>query len=85
MKIEYSELAKRELSKLDRPMQLKIKNYLNDVATLEDPRSRGKCLVGNLGGLWRYRIGDYRIICEILDDKILITVLHIAHRKDVYK
>lgn len=85
MKVEYSETAKKELSKLNRPVQLQIKNYLNDIATLQDPRSHGKCLAGNLRSLWQYRIGDYRIICEILEDRILITVLHIAHRKEVYK
>ncbi len=85
MKVEFTETAIKELSKLDRPVQLQIKNYLNEVASLEDPKSRGKGLVGNLNGLWRYRVGDYRVICEILDDKILITVLHIAHRKEVYK
>ncbi len=85
MKVEFTETARKELSKLDRPVQLQIKNYLNEVASLEDPKSRGKGLVGNLNGLWRYRVGDYRVICEILDDKILITVLHIAHRKEVYK
>ncbi len=85
MKVEFTETARKELSKLDRPVQLQIKNYLNEVASLEDPKSRGKGLVGNLNRLWRYRVGDYRVICEILDDKILITVLHIAHRKEVYK
>ncbi len=84
MTIEYSAQAKKQLSKLDKPVQIQIKNYLNEVAKLENPRSSGKALVGNLSGKWRYRVGDYRLICEIEDDKILITVLRIGHRKDIY-
>ncbi len=85
MKIEYSTTALKELQKLDTPIQRQIKNYMDEVSILKDPRSRGKGLVGNLAGYWRYRVGDYRLICEITDDKILITVLHIGHRKEVYK
>ena len=85
MKIEYSEQAFRQLSKLDRPVQKQIKNYMDEVAALKDPRSRGKALKGTLSELWRYRSGDYRIICNIQDDKILITILRIGHRKEVYK
>ena len=71
-------------SKLDKSVQRRIKNYLDDIVQLENPRSRGKALVGNLVNLWRYRVGDYRIICDIQDEKILITILRIGHRKDVY-
>lgn len=85
MKVEYSATAFRELKKLDKSIQKKIKTYMSEVAKLEDPRSRGKILVGNLSGLWRYRVGDIRIVCEIQDSKILITILRIANRKEVYK
>lgn len=85
MKVEYSMTALKEFSKLDKPIQKQIKKYMCEVSKLENPRSRGKALVGNFVGLWRYRIGDYRLICEIKDDKIIITVLHIAHRKEVYR
>ena len=85
MKIEYSEQAFRQLSKLDKPVQKQIKNYMDEVAALEDPRSRGRALKGTLSELWRYRSGDYRIICNIQDDKILITILRLGHRKEVYK
>lgn len=84
MKLEFSEAAKKTFSKLDKSDQKRIKNYLDDIVQLENPRSRGKALVGNLVNLWRYRVGDYRIICDIQDEKILITILRIGHRKDVY-
>lgn len=84
MKLEFSEAAKKTFSKLDKSVQRRIKNYLDDIVQLENPRSRGKALVGNLVNLWRYRVGDYRIICDIQDEKILITILRIGHRKDVY-
>lgn len=85
MRIEYSEQAFRQFSKLDKPAQRQIKNYMDGVAKLENPRSRGKALKGALSELWRYRSGDYRIICDIQDDKILITILRIGHRKEVYE
>lgn len=84
MKLEFSEAAKKTFSKLDKSVQRRIKNYLDDIVQLGNPRSRGKALVGNLVNLWRYRVGDYRIICDIQDEKILITILRIGHRKDVY-
>ena len=52
---------------------------------LDNPHMSGKALVGNYAGLWRYRVGDYRLICEIHDEKIFVTVLRIAHRKEVYR
>jgi mRNA interferase RelE/StbE len=85
VKVEYSATAVKELRKLDKPIQRQIKEYMEDVAALKDPRSRGHALVGNLAGLWRYRVGDFRVVCEIQDTKILITILHIADRKEVYR
>ena len=85
MRVVYSETALKELKKLDKPIQKRIKDYMDEVAKLEDPRSRGKILVKNLSGLWRYRVGDIRVVCEIKDAEILITVLRIADRKEVYK
>ncbi len=85
MKVEYSATAVKELRKLDKPIQRQIKEYMEDVAALKDPRSRGHALVGNLAGLWRYRVGDFRVVYEIQDTKILITILHIADRKEVYR
>lgn len=85
MKIEYTSIAKKELKKLDRQIQIKIKNYLDEIANLENPRSHGKALVGNLSHLWRYIVADYRLICDIQDEKILVTILRIGHRKEIYK
>ena len=85
MRVVYSETALKEFKKLDKPIQKRIKDYMDEVAKLEDPRSRGKILVENLSGLWRYRVGDIRVVCEIKDAEILITVLRIADRKEVYK
>ena len=84
MRYEFSEHAKKQLLKMDRPAQEQIKKYMDDISTLQDPRSRGKALKGNFADLWRYRFGDYRIICDIQDERILITILRIGHRKEVY-
>jgi len=85
MKIQYSDVAKKQFIKLDKSVQKRIKKYLEEVATLENPRSRGKCLVSNLSGYWRYRIGDYRIICQVKDDALLIDVVFLGHRKKIYE
>lgn len=84
MKLEYLPKAARQLSKLDKSVQKKIKTYLNQVAELENPRSRGKALIGNLAGFWRYRVGDYRILCKIKDERLIITVVEVGHRREVY-
>ncbi len=84
--VELTQAAKRHLRKLDRQTQSRILDYLEDeIVVLEDPRSRGKALVGNKQGLWRYRVGDYRIICSIEDHRLVIVVLELGHRKDIYR
>ncbi len=84
MRIEYTETARKQLKKLDKTMQKRILDYMDEVALLENPRSRGKALVENMRGLWRYRVGDYRVICEIQESRIIISVLKIGHRKNIY-
>ena len=86
-KIELSELAERELNKLDpQHSQRILKFLLQRVAKLEDPRSIGKALQGSrFGELWRYRVGDFRIICKMEDDKLVVLVVGIGHRKGVYR
>ena len=84
MRIEYTETARKQLKKLDKTMQKRILDYMDEVGQLENPRSRGKALVENMRGLWRYRVGDYRVICETQDSKIIISVLKIGHRKNIY-
>ncbi|MBZ2385950.1 type II toxin-antitoxin system RelE/ParE family toxin [Anaerococcus murdochii] len=84
MRIIYSEEALKSLKKLDKPVQRIIISYMDKIALLEEPRSRGKALSTNLRGFWRYRIGDYRILCEIQDEKLIICVVDIDHRKNIY-
>ena len=84
MKIVYTEKVLKQLKKLDKSVSSRIVDYMDEVANLEAPRSRGKSLVGNLIGLWRYRVGDYRILCRIIDDELVIMVVEIGHRKGVY-
>jgi len=84
--VEFTATAERQLLKLDKPWQRLIVDYLEDeVAPLTDPRSKGKALLGDRKGLWRYRVGDYRVLCQLLDNILVIVVVTIGHRKDVYK
>ena len=84
-KIEFLDTAKRELKKLDKRWQLTILDYLEDeIRNLDNPRNRGKALVGDKQGLWRYRVADYRIVCEIHDTELLIVAITIGHRKNIY-
>lgn len=85
MKVIFSDKARKEFLKFDKPIQKQIQTFIVKLQKMQDPYSSGKALAGNLVGLWRYRVGDYRLICEIKNDTILVTVLHIAHRKDIYK
>lgn len=84
MKIEYAPAASKQFTQLDKPIQRRIKKYMSEIAILDNPRARGKELTSNLSGLWRYRVGDYRILCRIRDDKLIITVIEIEHRSTVY-
>jgi mRNA interferase RelE/StbE len=84
--IEYTETAIKQLRKLDKPIARQIVDFMDErVAPLADPRSTGKALVGALGGLWRYRVGDYRVICEIRDGALITLVVQIGNRREVYR
>jgi len=84
--IEFDNAAAKELRKLDKQAQQEILDYLRErIATNKDPRRFGKPLSNNLAGLWRYRIRVYRLICNIENDKLVVLVLRVGHRKDVYK
>lgn len=85
MTVDYLPEAEKQLAKLDKYIQKRIKKYMDEVAKLEDPRSRGKGLLSNLSGLWRYRVGDFRIICQIKDAQLVVTVVRIGDRKEIYK
>ncbi len=83
--VELTATAIKQLRKLDKKWQAFILDYLEDeVATLGNPRNKGKALAGDKKGLWRYRIGNYRAICKIEDDQMLVIAVTIGHRKDVY-
>ena len=84
--IEVTESAEKQLSKIDRGQQKRIINYLESrIATAADPRQLGKPLTGEFSGMWRYRVGDYRLICSMKDEILTVLVLKIAHRRMVYK
>ena len=82
--IEFSRKAEKELSLLDKPQALRILNYLEELTDLDDPRRRGKALVADLSGLWRYRVGAWRILCRIEDSRLLVLVVKLGHRSSVY-
>lgn len=81
--IEWDDRARRELRSLDIAIQKKILRYTRERLS-ENPRNFGHELVGNKAGLWRYRIEDYRIICRLKDDNLVVLVIKVGHRKEVY-
>ena len=84
--IELSETASKQLAKLDKTEAKRITTFLRQkLAEIDNPRQVGKALTGPLSGLWRYRVGDYRLICEIQDGVLRILVLKIGNRKQVYR
>lgn len=85
--VEFDPDALKDLRKLDRPIQLRLIGFLKTrVAPLENPRDIGEALAGaRLGGYWKYRVGDWRIICDIQDKRIVVRVLRIGNRRDVYR
>lgn len=84
--IEYTDVALSQLRKLDKAAARRILNYMDrGVAPLDDARSLGKALRGPLGEFWRYRVGDYRIICDLKDEKLRVLVVRLGNRKDVYR
>lgn len=85
-RVEYSKYALRQLKKMDRFDARLITSWIGKhLDGIDDPRIYGKGLSGNRSGEWRYRVGDYRILCIIEDDVLLIEVFSIGHRSDVYK
>lgn len=85
-KVRFNKKAEKEFDKIDRPIQKKITIYVSTHLMVgENPRLFGHALKGNLKEFWRYRIGDYRLICHIDDKKQTIRIMHIGHRKDVYE
>jgi len=84
--INYAKTARDQLRKLDKSAARRIVDFMDErVAVSDDPRRIGKALKGPLGDLWRYRVGDYRIICDIQDGVLTVLVLQIGNRKEVYR
>lgn len=84
--VEFDNAAAKELRKLDRQTQREILRYFRErIAIDEDPRRFGKSLSSDLTGLWRYRVRNYRMICNIEDEKLIVLILRVGHRKDIYE
>ena len=84
-RIEVTTTAKKQLAKLDYQVQSEIVRFLRErIATGEDPRRYGAPLRRELAGRWKYRVGDYRLICEIQEERILVLVLMVGHRSRIY-
>ena len=84
--IEYAETAKKQLRKLDKLAARRIVDFMDErVSQNDDPRRMGKALKGPLGDLWSYRMGDFRILCDIQDEVLTILVLQIRNRREVYR
>ncbi|EDT9549265.1 type II toxin-antitoxin system RelE/ParE family toxin [Salmonella enterica] len=83
--INYSDRAIKSLRKMDKQNARRIVDFMDlRIAVAADPRQSGKPLKGELGEFWRYRVGDYRILCEIRDDELVILAATIGHRREVY-
>jgi mRNA interferase RelE/StbE len=85
--VEFDPEAVKDLKKMDRQVQVRIIGFLRErVAPLTDPRSLGEALAGaRLGNYWKYRVGDWRIICDIVDSLIVVRVLRVGNRREVYR
>ena len=85
--IDFDPAALNDLKKLDRPVQQRLLGFLRQrVAALDNPRDIGEALTGaRLGNYWKYRVGDWRIICDIQDQRIVVRVLRVGNRREVYR
>ena len=85
-RVEYSERTLKALKKMDAYTKRMIIAWIEKhLVGCENPRRLGKCLTANLSGQWRYRIGDYRLLCEIKDDELVILAISVGHRRSVYE
>jgi len=83
-KIEFTPKAAKQFTKLDHSTKKRIQEVFFRLQSLEDPRSVGISLQGKLSDLWRYRVGDYRLLTRIIDEKLVILVVAVGHRRDIY-
>ena len=83
--VEVSNYAEKQLRKLDKPIQKRLLDWLDDrIEGCKNPRHFGEPLRGEMAGLWRYRIGDYRVLCEIQDQQLVVLALAVGHRREIY-
>jgi mRNA interferase RelE/StbE len=85
-KVEYGKEAQKILKKMDKNSSQRIVKWMRErVSGCDNPRLWGEALVGEFTGLWKYRIGDFRVICEIKDHELVVLVVELGHRKEVYQ
>lgn len=83
-RVEYSKVVSKALLKMDRSVSRMLYGWVNrNLESCPNPRAHGKNLTGNLSGLWRYRVGEYRLIVEIQDDRLVILMLQAGHRREI--
>ena len=84
-RLEFSKRADKQLSKMDPGVRRVIVAWLlKNIDGCIDPRAHGKGLTANRSGKWRYRVGDYRVLCEVGDDELIVLAIEIGHRRDIY-
>ena len=84
--VKFTESAEKDLKKLNKSIAKLLKKWISEnLIGTQNPKQRGKALTGNLKGLWRYRVGSYRIVAEIKDEVLLILIVEISDRRETYK
>jgi len=83
-KVIYSDTARKNIERLDRPLQKRILTFVDRIEESTNPRFSGKALKGN-DNEWRYRVGDYRLVCEIKDRELIVWMIRVGHRREVYR
>lgn len=83
-KVIYSEAASKQIERLDKPLQKRVLAFVDKIEASINPRFSGKALKGN-DKEWRYRVGDYRLICEIKDSELIVWIVRLGNRREVYR
>lgn len=84
-RIELDEDVRKTLKKLDKPVAQQILRKLREIESLDDPTTMGKPLLSNRSGFWVYRVGDYRVVCDIQYGQLIVLVIELQHRSEAYK
>lgn len=83
--VKFTKTAQKQLAKLDKSILIMLRMWIEkNLENCENPRLKGKAMVGNFKGYWRYRVGEYRIIADIVDNELVIVLVSVAHRREVY-